>query len=123
MSRLPLVACLLFAGMAQSTDCRVSTGPTGFCAAIRLEPDRAELHTGATLRIRINGLQCSGGLECTDCENRHRRFHWRSSAPDVVTVDSTGAIHARRPGRAEIRFEPDDGTAELAAGMQAVVVP
>jgi uncharacterized protein YjdB len=45
---------------------------------------------------------------------------WRSSAPDIASVDSTGVVRALHTGRADIRLDADDGTG---AGMLVVVTP
>ncbi|HXE57385.1 MAG TPA: Ig-like domain-containing protein [Gemmatimonadales bacterium] len=81
-------------------DCRVIAGAEGFCGAVRLEPRRARLAVGETLRLRVNAVRCEAGFDCgCDGIGRHR-FHWRSSAPAVAAVDSTGSVRALAPGRA-----------------------
>ncbi len=121
MYRPQLVAWLLLAGAAPGTDCRLSTGPDGLCAAVRLEPSRVDLPAGSTIRIQVNGLDCTRGLDCVDCTRRHRRFRFRSTVPDVATVDSTGLIRAEGPGGAEIRLESDAVASEVVASMRVVV--
>jgi hypothetical protein len=123
MHRPQVVAWLLLAGAAPGSDCHLSTGPEGVCAAVRLDPGRVDLRTGSTFRIQVSGLDCTGGPDCVDCAQRRRHFRWRSSAPDVATVDSTGVIRAGHSGSAEIRLESDDVASELVASMRVVVGP
>src|SRR4051794_4717788 len=78
MYRFRLFAWLLLAGTVPGGDCQLSTGPAGFCTALELEPSRADLRVGNTLRVRVDGLNCAGGLDCVDCASRRRRFRWRS---------------------------------------------
>jgi uncharacterized protein YjdB len=111
---------LLIAG-SRADECRVVTGPDGLCAFLRLEPTRSELPIGTTLRVRVNGSTCSD-RDCVDCGTRHR-MRWRSTAPDVASVDSTGLVRAERVGNAEIWLESDAGSEGSTAGMQVVVVP
>lgn len=117
------VAWLLLAGAAPGSDCQLSTGPDGVCAAVRLDPGRVHLRAGSTFRIQVSGLDCVGGVDCVDCTQRRRHFRWQSSAPDVATIDSTGVIRAVRSGAAEIRLESDDVASGLVASMRVVVGP
>ena len=111
---------LLLVGAAPGSDCRVVSGPDGVCAAVRLDPGQADLHVGTTMRVRVNGLDCAGGLTCVDCADRRHRVRWRSSAPGVAIVDSTGLSRAGDTGAADIRLESADG---LTAGMRVIVSP
>jgi hypothetical protein len=120
MHRAHMLAWLLLAGGAPGSECRLTTGPDGLCAALRLDPSRVDLRIGSTLLIRVNGSQCTGTLDCVDCR---RRFHWRTTAPDVVTVDSTGLIRAEHPGSAEIRLESDGSPSAILASSQVSVAP
>jgi Bacterial Ig-like domain (group 2) len=114
---------LLLAGASQTGECRVVTGPDGLCAFARLDPARSDLRIGTTLQVRVNGLNCGPGLACVDCANRRHRGRWRSTAPDVASVDSTGLVDAERPGKADIRLEFDNWVDAPTASMQVVVTP
>ena len=120
MHRAHLLAWVLLASGAPGSECRFTSGPDGFCAALRLDPSRVDLHVGSTLLIRVNGTDCASGQDCVDCQ---RRFQWRSTAPDVVTVDSTGLVRAEHPGSAEIRLESDGSPSAVLAGSQVSVTP
>lgn len=120
MHRAYMLAWLLLAGGTSGSECRLATGPDGLCAAFRLDPSRVDLHVGSTLLIRVNGTDCTSGQDCVDCL---RRFQWRSTAPDVVTVDSTGLVRAEHPGSAEIRLESDGSPSAVLAGSQVSVTP
>jgi hypothetical protein len=115
-----MLAWLLLAGGASGSECRLTTGPDGLCAALRLDPSRVDLRVGSTLLIRVNGVQCTGTLDCVDCQ---RRFRWRTTSPDVVTVDSTGLVRAEHPGSAEIRLESDGDPSEVLADSRVFVTP
>jgi len=119
MYRPSLIVWLLLAGAAPGSDCAVATGPDGFCAVVRLEPSRAELATGGTLRIRITGLDCTRGTDCVNCG--HRRLRWLSSAPNVAAVDSTGLVRGKLPGVADIRMMAEEPAPEILASMRVVV--
>ena len=122
MPRLHLLAALLLAGAAPGSDCSFSTGPNGVCAAVRLEPDRTELRSGTTVQIAVNGLECSGTMECVDCNGRRRRFRWRSSAPEVAAVNAAGLLEARGAGTAEITLEPESGASPVPS-VRVLVAP
>lgn len=121
MHRLQVAATLLLASAAPGSDCQLSTGPEGVCAVVRLDPNRVNLQPGSTIRIQVNGLSCAGGLNCVDCNQRQLLLRWRSSAPQVAAVDSTGAVRAGRPGTAVIRLETDEATPQLVASAQVLV--
>jgi hypothetical protein len=124
MFRPHLMACLLLAGAARTSDCSFTSGPNGLCATFRLEPSRATLQSGDSLRIRVNGgIDCTTNLDCVDCTNRPRHFRWRSSAPEIVSVDSAGLIRGVHAGAAEIRFESDEPTPEAVATTRVLVSP
>jgi hypothetical protein len=123
MFRPQLMAWLLLTGVVPASECRIASGPDGLCAAVRFDPRRADLHVGSTLRVRVNGLDCAGSPTCVDCTNRRRRVQWHSSAPDVVSVDSTGQLLAKRAGAAEIRLEVDEVSTEPMTTMRIVVSP
>jgi hypothetical protein len=118
--RFQAVFWLLLAASSRTTECRLATGPDGLCAFLRLEPSSTDLRVGGSLRVRVNGLTCERGTDCLDCADRSHRIRWRSTAPDVASVDSTGLVQALRPGRADIHLDSDDG---IGAGMQVVVSP
>jgi hypothetical protein len=120
MYRPQMMAWLLLAGIAPGSECRFSTGPDGFCGALRLDPSQVDLQAGSTLLIRVNGTNCAAGADCVDCR---RRFRWQSTAPEVATVDSTGLVRAQRAGSAEIRLESDDRPPAVLAGSRVVVIP
>ncbi len=124
MYRSQLLAFLLLGGVAPGSECRVSTGPNGVCAALRLEPRRVDMTVGSTFQLRVTGLDCVSGRDCVDCANRRVRVRWRSSAPGIATVDSTGVVRAEGSGLVEIRLESEDeGNRSLgqhAGGRQAV---
>lgn len=121
VSRHQIAACLLLIAGSGPDECRLVTGPDGLCAFLRLEPARSELHIGDTLRVRVNGATCSGG-DCIDCGTR-QRMRWRSAAPEVASVNSSGVIRAERPGSARILAESEAGSRASTADMQLVVVP
>ena|SRR5438876_1104993 len=98
---------LLIAG-SRVSECRVVTGPEGLCAFGHLEPARSDLRVGSTLHVRVNGSTCSS--------------RWRSTAPEVASVDSTGFVRALHAGSAEIQLEPVDGSSPPAS-MQLEVLP
>jgi hypothetical protein len=116
-----LAAWLLLASAAPGSDCQLSTGPNGICAAVRLDPNLVQLQPGSSIRIQVNGLNCVGALDCVDCNQRRLLLRWRSSAPDVAVIDSTGAVRAGRPGRAVVRLETDAVTPQLVASAQVLV--
>ncbi len=120
MFRFQAVFWLLLAASSRTTECRLATSPEGLCAFVRLEPSSTDLPVGGTLQVRVNGLTCERGTSCLDCADRSHRVRWRSTAPDIASVDSTGVVRALRAGRADIRLDSDDGTG---AGMQVVVTP
>lgn len=106
---------------ARTGECRVVTGPEGLCAFGHLEPARSELPVGSTLQIRVNGSSCSG-RDCVDCgSSGHLR--WRSTMPDVASVDSTGLVSARRAGNAQILLEPVGGATGSPLSMRVEVLP
>jgi Bacterial Ig-like domain (group 2) len=120
MSRPHLICWLLLVGAGHERDCRVATGPDGFCAAIRLEPRRTELPIGGTLQIKAPGLDCARRQNCPDCPGRGR-VHWSSTAPDVATVDSNGLVRAERMGAADIHLTTDEAVPQRLASMHVVV--
>lgn len=120
MFRPPAILWLLVVAASRTGECRFASGPDGFCAFLRVEPSSSGLRVGNTLRLRVNGLTCEQGGDCVDCADRRHRVRWRSMAPDVASVDSTGLVRGLRAGRADIRLESDDGAD---AGMQVVVTP
>lgn len=120
MLRFQTALWLLLAASSRTTECRLATSPDGLCAFVRLEPSSTDLRVGGTLQVRVNGLTCERGSSCLDCSDRSHRVRWTSSAPDVASVDSTGAVRALRAGRANIRLDSDDGTG---AAMLVVVTP
>lgn len=122
MSQYQLAVWLVLLAGSQARECRVVTGPDGLCAFVRLEPARSDLRIGTTLRVRVNGSTCSG-RECLDCGNPPHRVSWRSTAPEVADVDSTGLVRAKHVGSAEIRLEPEEGAVGPTASMQVVVIP
>jgi hypothetical protein len=117
--RFQAVFWLLLAASSRTTECRLATSPDGLCAFLRLEPSTSDLPVGGTLQAQVNGLTCERG-SCLDCSDRSHRVRWRSTAPDIASVDSTGLVRALRAGRADIRLDSDDGAG---AGMQVVVTP
>jgi hypothetical protein len=112
MYRPHLIVWLLLAGAGPGSECSIATGPEGFCAAIRLEPRHFELPIGGTLQIKITGL---------DCVRDRTRVHWSSSVPDVVAVDSTGLVRARRTGAADVRLESEESVPRILASMRVIV--
>jgi uncharacterized protein YjdB len=116
--RHPAVLLLLVVAVSRTGECRFASGPDGLCAFLRLEPATSDLRVGGTLRVRVNGLTCNQAADCVDCADRRQRVRWRSTAPDIASVDSTGLVRAVRAGRADIRVDSDDGAS---AGMQVVV--
>lgn len=119
-SQVSLLLLLVAGSGAQ--ECRVVTGPDGLCAFGHLEPTRGRLRVGTTLQIRINGSTCSS-LECIDCDGTRRRVRWKSTAPDIASVDSTGLVRGEKVGHAEIGIESLDGTRNSVLSMQAEVLP
>jgi len=112
---------ILIAG-SRVGECGVVTGLEGLCAFGHLEPARTDLRVGATLQVRVNGSTCSS-RDCVDCDGVHRRIRWRSTAPDVASVDSTGFVRAQHVGRAAIRLESVAGATETGVSMQVEVIP
>jgi uncharacterized protein YjdB len=121
MSQYQIAVWLLLIAGSRTGECRVVTGPDGLCAFGHLEPTRGELRVGSTLHVRVNGAMCSS-RDCVDCDGTRHRVRWRSTAPDVATVDSMGLVRAEHVGRAEIRLESADGTMPSAT-MQVEVHP
>ena len=115
MVRPVLLASLLLAGAAQGSQCVFVSGPNGFCLAVRLVPDHADLRVGSTLQVRANG----GGGACTVGHGSR----WHSTRPDVATVDSTGLVRALGPGSAEIRMIADGESTAGSAAMAVNVAP
>jgi WD40 repeat protein/Big-like domain-containing protein len=83
-----------------------AAGGTHGVAALTLEPASLRLVLGETAKLEPKGLKDDG----TPAELG--RVVWKSLRPDVVAVDSTGALLARGPGRSIIQ-------AALASGMVA----
>ena len=94
MSQYQVAMLLVVLAGARTGDCRGRHRPEGLCAFGHLEPARIELHVGSTLQIRVNGSTCSG-RDCVDCGSSVR-LRWRSTVPDVASVNSTGLVRARR---------------------------
>jgi uncharacterized protein YjdB len=111
--------CLLLAARAQS--CQLTTGANGLCASFRLEPEKASLHVGETLIVRVNPGACAGG-PCT-CDPPASGLRWQSSAPGIATVDSTGTVRAIKEGSADIDVIASSPSAGPGAVLHLAVVP
>jgi len=82
------------------------TGPQHGIAALTLQPPSLRLVLGETAKLEPHALKDDGSAA------EISRVIWKSLRPDVVAVDSTGALLARGPGRSIIQ-------AALPSGMVA----
>jgi hypothetical protein len=121
VSQYQIAMLLVVLTGVRTGECRVVTGPEGLCAFGHLEPDRSELQVGSTLQVRVNGSTCSG-LDCVDCGSSGR-LRWRSTVPDVASVDSTGLVRAQRVGNAQILLEAVGDRTSSPFSMRVEVLP
>jgi hypothetical protein len=70
-------------------------------AAIRIDPEPGALYAGTTLRHQAAAVQADG------TERPDVRLSWRSSDPDVASVDQFGAVTAHRQGSVTITAEAE----------------
>lgn len=115
-----MLICSLGAGPDSS--CNLTAGPNGFCANIHLEPDNAVLNVGQSLLIRINAGGCTSATDCPCAQSALVNARWKSDAPAVAQVDSSGVVAGVKPGTAVIVFTPAAGSGMDPQTIQVTVV-
>lgn len=102
---LPL---LLLAARAEG--CGFSLDQRGLCAHLQLGPEENQVRVGNSFRVQINADGCSSAAGCACAETALEQARWTSDNPQVASVDSTGVVVGRGPGRTVITGMPTIGT-------------
>jgi hypothetical protein len=122
--QLLLVALLLLTiATAKGESCAFSIGPNGLCATLRLDPEAKVLRVGEAFWVRINVDGCSTSVGCPCADSALRTAQWRSEAPEIAVVDSTGRVVGRRPGSAAIVITPAAESSWRRTRVHVTVVP
>ncbi len=95
----------------------VTPAPIGV-ARVQLQPARATLEIGKTLRLTPT-LLGAGGVAISD----QREVRWQSSAPAVASVTDAGVVTANRAGQASITATVEGKKASVAITVPAAGAP